>query len=47
MDVGLCPWWLVGVVTTMVVGGYCYSSDGCVVVVDDGNDRKMLTIGMI
>ena len=37
VDVGLCRWWLAGIV---VVGGRCYGSGGCAVVVVDGDDRE-------
>ena len=37
VDVGLCRWWLVGVVA---VGGRCCGNGGCAVVVVDGDDRE-------
>ena len=37
VDVGLCRWWLVGVVA---VAGRCCDNGGCVIVVVDGNDRE-------
>ena len=39
VDVGLCRWWLVGVI---VVGGRCCSSGGCAIVVVDGDNRKAI-----
>ena len=38
VDVGLCQWWLVGVVA---VGGHCCSNGGCAIVVD-GDDREKI-----
>ena len=38
VDVGLCRWWLVGVVA---VGGHCCSNGGCAIVVD-GDDREKI-----
>ena len=37
VDVGLCQWWLAGVVA---IGGRCCSNGGCAVVVVDGDDRE-------
>ena len=37
VDVGLCRWWLVGVVA---VGGRCCGSGGCAIVVVDGGYRE-------
>ena len=39
VDVGLCQWWLVGVVATVVIGACCCDSGGCAVVVD-GDERE-------
>ena len=40
VDVGLCRWWLVGVVATVVVGG-CHCGNGvCDHVVVDGGERE-------
>ena len=38
VDVGLCRWWLVGV----VVGGRCCGSGGYAVVIVDGDNRKTI-----
>ena len=37
VEVGLCQWWLAGVVA---VGSRCCSSGGCAIVVADGDDRE-------
>ena len=37
MDMGLCRWWLANVVA---IGGRCYGSGGCAIVVVDGDDRE-------
>ena len=37
VDVGLCRWWLVGVVA---VGGRCCGSGGCAIVVVDGDYKE-------
>ena len=37
VDVGLCRWWLVGVVA---VGGRCCDSGGCAIVVVDGDYKE-------
>ena len=40
MKVGLCRWWLVGVVAAVVVSGYCCGNGGCAIVFVDGDERK-------
>ena len=37
VDVGLCRWWLVGVVA---VGGRCCGSGGCAIIVVDGDYKE-------
>ena len=37
VDVGLCRWWLAGVIA---VASRCCSNGGCAVVVVDGDDRE-------
>ena len=39
MDVGLCRWGLIRVVTAVVIGGCCCGSDRRAVV-DDGDERE-------
>ena len=42
VDVGLCRWWLIGVIVTVVVGGCCCGNGGCAVVVVDGDEREKI-----
>ena len=39
VDVGLCQWWLVGVIA---VGGHCCSNGGCAIVVDVDDREKII-----